>query len=110
MTPQVGLTMLRLVLGLVTAGYSLAMVVTQLRGRTHLSLLPLALLLLGLAELAAAILFLIPRTVLLGGIALIVVFAVAALFHVLHGEYYSVGYLAVYGAAAYAVISAQRRA
>jgi len=103
MSAQAGLTILRLVLGMVVGGYSLELIATQLHGHLHHALLVL----LGLAELAGAILFLIPRTVRLGGFALIAVFAVAALFHVLHGEY-SVGYLAVYGAAAFAVVANRR--
>lgn len=103
MNTQVGLTTLKLVLGLVVGAYSLALLVMQFRGRPHH-----ALVMLGLVELAAAILFLIPRTVKLGGISLIVVFAFAALFHILRGEY-SMGYLIVYGAAAFAVISNPRR-
>ncbi len=99
-----GLLILRLVLGLVVGGYSLALVVAQFSGGIHH-----ALLLLGLAEFVAAVLFLIPRTVRLGGIALIAVFAFAALFHVLHGDS-SVGYLAVYCAAAFAVIAPGVRA
>jgi hypothetical protein len=66
MNTRPGLLILRLVLGLVAGGYSLALVMTQLSGGTH--------------------------------------YALAALFHVLHGEY-GIGYLAVYGAAAFAVIS-----
>lgn len=103
MTRQVGLTVLWLVLGLVVGGYSIALVETQLHGATHH-----ALVVLGLAELAAAILFLIPRTVRLGGISLMAVFGVAALFHLLHGEY-DIGHLAVYGAAAFAVVSSRTR-
>jgi hypothetical protein len=103
MTKPAGLTVLRLVLGLVVGGYSIVLIETELRGATHH-----ALVLLGLAELAAAILFLIPRTVRLGGISLMVVFGVAALFHLLHGEY-NIGYSAVYGAAAFAVVSTQAR-
>ena len=98
MTKQAGLTVLRFVLGLVVGGYSAALVAAQLQGRTHHPLL-----LLGLAELAAAILFLIPKTVKVGGIALIVVFAAAALLHLHHGEY-NIGFLAIYAAAAFAVI------
>jgi hypothetical protein len=101
---QLGLTILRLVLGLIVGGYSLALVMTELRGEAHH-----ALVLIGLVELAAAILFLIPTTVVLGGISLIIVFGIAALFHLLHGDY-SIGYLAVYGAAAFAVLSNWRRA
>lgn len=100
-----GVFLLRLVLGLVVGGSSLALVVTQLHGsRYHL-----AFLLLGIAELVAAILFLIPRTLRLGGLTLIVIFALAAGFHVLHRQY-SVTYLAVYAAAAWAVVSHQRGA
>lgn len=39
------------------------------------------------AELAAAVFFLIPRTMRAGGVALLVVYAVAAALHLLHGEY-----------------------
>lgn len=104
MSAQAGLTILRLVLGIVVGAYSLGLIETQLRGHPQH-----ALLLLGLAELGGAILFLFPRTVRLGGFALIVVFAFAALFHVLHGDY-GVGFLAVYGAAAFAVIANRRPA
>jgi hypothetical protein len=98
-----GLMVLRIVLGLVVGGYSLALVIEQLRGHTHHPVL-----LLGVAELAASILLLIPQTVRLGGISLMVVFAVAAIFHALHGEY-SIGFLAVYAAAAYAVVAGEKR-
>jgi hypothetical protein len=104
MNPRVGLSILRVVLGLVTGAYALALAVAQLRGSTHYVLL-----LLALAELAATILFFIPRTVRLGGSALILVFGVAALIHIIHGEY-SIGYLTVYSAAAFAVISSGGRA
>jgi len=103
MNKRSGLAVLRYVLALVAGGYSLALVATQLRDRTHYPLL-----LLGALELAAAILFLISSTMRVGGIALIVTFAVAALFHIAHGEY-GIGYLAVYGAAAFAVISTGER-
>jgi hypothetical protein len=98
MNRRLSVCILRLALGLVTGGYSLALVVSQIRGRTHYVLL-----VLGFAEVAAAVLFLIPRTVRLGGIALIVVFVAGAGVHVLHGQY-NVAYLAVYTAAALAVI------
>jgi hypothetical protein len=104
MTTASGLSVLRIVLALVVGGYSADLVWTQFPGRAHH-----ALLLLALAELIAAILFLIPGTVRLGGITLMIIFGVAAAFHVLHGEY-SIGNLAVYGAAAFAVLSNWRRA
>jgi hypothetical protein len=104
MNTRLTLSILRLAVALVAGAYSLALVVAQLRGPTHF-----ALLLLGLAELIAAALFLIPRTVRVGGAALIVVFVIAAGFHVLHGEY-NVAHLAVYSAAALTVISKDERA
>lgn len=98
------LTLLRIVLGLVLGWYSLALVLSQLHHGLHHFLL-----LLGLAELVAAILFLIPRTARCGGIALLIVLALAALFHLLHGEY-NIGNLAIYAAATFAVLSNWRRA
>jgi hypothetical protein len=79
-----------------------ALVVHQFRVRTHFPLL-----LLGFFELAAAILFLVPRKVKLGGVALMTVFVVAAGIHLRQGDY-NIGHLAVYCAAAFAVV-VQRR-
>jgi hypothetical protein len=56
-------------------------------------------------EIVAAILFLVPGTVLVGGRTLLAVFAVAALIHVLHGQFH-IEVLAVYAAAVLAVITA----
>lgn len=39
------------------------------------------------AEIVAAVFFLIPRTMRSGGVGLLVVYAVAAAVHLLHGEY-----------------------
>lgn len=50
------------------------------------------------SEIVAAVLFLIPFTAVIGGYLLIVVFLVAALLHVLHGEF-DIGALVVYAAA-----------
>jgi hypothetical protein len=50
------------------------------------------------AEIAAAILFLLPFTTVVGGYALLVIFVIAALLHVLHGEF-DVGVLVVYSMA-----------
>ncbi len=104
MTKEAALEVLRIVLGLVVGGYSAALAIHQFHSRTHGHLL-----VLGLAELSAAILFLIPGTVRLGGVALIVIFVLAAGFHVLHHDY-NVAYLAIYAAAALAVISTRERA
>jgi uncharacterized membrane protein YjjP (DUF1212 family) len=80
-----------------------ALVISQLHGETHHALL----LLLGIAELAAAILFLIPGTMRFGSMSLIVVFVIAAVFHLLHREL-NIGNLAVDAAAAFAVLSNRR--
>ena len=45
-----------------------------------------ALLVLAIVEILAAIVFMIPQTVRLGGLVLLLVFAVAFLIHLLHGE------------------------
>lgn len=58
------------------------------------------------AEMAAAILFLIPRTMIVGGWSLIVVLAGAAVLHLLHG-WLNVGALLIYGVAVWAVIAGQ---
>jgi hypothetical protein len=103
MNSRTGLLILRIALGVVVGVNSAALVVSQVRGHPQH-----ALLVLGLTELVAAILFLIPRTVRLGGISLMVVFAAAALFHFLHGES-SIGFLVVYAAGANAVVAETRR-
>ncbi len=59
------------------------------------------------AEMLAAALFLIPATVIIGGVALIVIFALAMLIHIFHGQT-NVGALVVYGAATWAVVRASR--
>lgn len=60
---------------------------------------------LGGAEVVAAVLFLMAKTARLGGIALLVIFAVAVTIHVLHGQW-DVGGLLVYGAAVIACLGA----
>ena len=57
------------------------------------------------AEIVAAILFLIPKLGRVGGYALLVIFAIAATLHVLHGQF-EIGSLFVYGAAVLTCISA----
>jgi len=54
--------------------------------------------LLGCAEIVAAILFLVPAATLLGGYALLIIFFLAAVIHILHG-WYDVGGLVVYATA-----------
>jgi hypothetical protein len=56
------------------------------------------------AEIAAAILFLVPRATIAGGRLLIVVLASAILLHLTHG-WYDVGVLMVYAAAVWAIVA-----
>jgi hypothetical protein len=49
-------------------------------------------------EIAAAVLFLVPFTMVLGGYLLLVIFFLAGLLHVLHGEF-DIGVLLVYAMA-----------
>jgi hypothetical protein len=58
------------------------------------------------AEIAAAILFLVPRTVVAGGWFLIGVLALAIVLHLLHG-WFDVGALLVYATVAWAVVKAK---
>jgi len=61
------------------------------------------------AEIAASILFLIPRATVVGGRLLIVVLGAAIVVHILHG-WFDVGVLVVYAAAAWAVVAKQSAA
>jgi len=56
------------------------------------------------AEIAAAILFVVPRATVIGGRFLIFVLVLAIVLHLLHG-WFDVGALLVYAAAAWAVIA-----
>jgi hypothetical protein len=64
---------------------------------------------LGLAwsEMIAAVIFLIPRTVIIGGWMLIMILGFAIVVHLLHG-WYDVGALLVYAAGAWAVVASNR--
>ena len=62
---------------------------------------------LGGTEIIAVLLFLIPLARTIGGYALLVIFAAAALIHVLHGQT-DIGGLVLYAAAVYTVIAAYK--
>ena len=64
---------------------------------------------IGVSELVAALLFLLPISKRAGGYALLAIFAIAIVLHVLHGEY-NVGPLAIYAAAVWAVMADGKRA
>jgi uncharacterized membrane protein YphA (DoxX/SURF4 family) len=53
---------------------------------------------LGVAEIGAVVVFLVPRLRRIGGYALLVIFAIAAALHILHGQF-EIGPLVVYSAA-----------
>ncbi|HYL63019.1 MAG TPA: hypothetical protein VE077_10395 [Candidatus Methylomirabilis sp.] len=59
---------------------------------------------LGISEMIAAILFLVPKTMAAGGYLLLVVFGLAALVHVLHGQFGIEG-LMVYAAAVFVCVT-----
>jgi len=63
---------------------------------------------LGGAELVAAVVFLVPKLDRIGEYSLLVIFAVAATIHVLHGQF-EIGPLLVYGAAVFMCMSANDR-
>lgn len=63
---------------------------------------------LGGPEIIAAILFLLPLTRAVGGNLLLLIFALAAMVHMLHGEY-DVGPLLVYAAAVFATMTKKHR-
>jgi len=66
-------------------------------------------LVLGWAEMAAAILFLLPRFTVAGGWFLIGVLVLAIAIHLLHG-WFDVGALVVYAVAAWTVMEEKKRA
>ena len=63
---------------------------------------------IGISEILAAILFLIPASVVAGGRLLLAVFAIAAGIHILHGEF-DVLPLVVFAMAVLVIITAQDR-
>jgi hypothetical protein len=62
----------------------------------------------GWGEVAGALLFLIPRAVVIGGSLLIAIFGFAALVHLAHGQF-GVGALVIYIAAVITVLSHHRQ-
>jgi hypothetical protein len=64
-------------------------------------------LVLAWSEIAAAALFLVPRTMSVGGWFLVVVLGCAIVLHILHG-WFDVGALLVYAVATWAVMAARR--
>jgi hypothetical protein len=71
----------------------------------HAGILNWVRLILSGAEIVAAILFLLPLTLLAGGYALLAIFGLAILIHGLHGEFGGLEILVLYGVAVYVSIS-----
>jgi uncharacterized membrane protein YphA (DoxX/SURF4 family) len=95
-----GETVLRVVLGLVVFWESVRFAVSAPAAHSFARIgLPFWVRpVLGGSEALAALLFLLPAARPVGGYALLCIFAIAALIHVLHGDF-EVGALVVYGAA-----------
>lgn len=77
---------------------------TPARHLSHMGLPPWIGIAIGITELIAALLFLLPMSSRAGGYSLLAIFAIAIVLHALHGEY-NVGPLAIYAAAVWAVIA-----
>jgi hypothetical protein len=105
MNTKMSLRILQIVLGAVLFLYSGQLVMGQLHG-PHQGHAFFVLTVLGSIEAIAAVVFLFAAPI--GGPALLVTFAVAALFHILHGQPWEVGGLLIYAAAALAAMSGRR--
>ena len=105
MNTKRSLRILQILLGVVLSLYSAELVIEQLHA-AHDSPAFFALLILGSVEAVAAVVFLFATPI--GGPALLVTFAGAAIFHMLHGQPGEVGVLLIYAAAVLAVMSGRR--
>ena len=94
---------LRWSLALVLGTGAAVLVVSCLRGER-----PAALAVLGVAELVAAALFVVPRAIRTGGVALLAVLVAAAALHAASGEPPPISF-AVYAAAIWAVTTERTR-
>jgi hypothetical protein len=97
-------TLLRWAISLVLGSGAAVLVASCLRGER-----PAGLLILGIAELVAALLFLVPRTLRAGGLALLAVLIAATALHATAGEPPPIGF-AVYAAAIWAIMAERKRA
>ena len=99
---RISIRLLQIVLGAVLCAYSIELVIAHLHS-PHFSHASIFLLILGIAEAVAAVLFLLGHR--FGGGLLLVTFALAAAFHLLHGDIRSLGTLAIYAASVLAVMT-----
>ena len=105
MNTKMSLRILQTVLGVVLFVYSAELAIEQLHAAHH-SAVYFALLILGSVEAVAVVVFLFATPI--GGPALLVTLAGAAIFHILHGQAGEVGVLLIYAAAVLAVMSGRR--
>jgi putative oxidoreductase len=103
---DIAIIVLRLVLGLVVLMQSFIFLFGGESARffTRHGLPDAIRLILGWSEVVAAILFLLPRTLVVGAWFLLVVFAGATLLHITHSQF-EVGGLLVYSAAVFVVLA-----
>jgi len=103
---ELAICVLRYILGVVVLIESVLTAIhyQAIAAASHIGLPSEFVLVLALAETIAALLLLIPRTLKIGAVALIVVFALAAVVHILHGQY-DIGNLIIYTAATWAVMT-----
>lgn len=94
---------LRLVLGTVVLFQSIIFLYREDRSFGNHAMPKSVRLVLGLSEAAGALLFLLPQTLVAGAWSLLVVFGVAVVFHVVHGQFEVAG-LVVYIAVVLAVL------
>src|SRR5438552_1743429 len=106
---ELSILVLHIVLGVVILIESLIVAVDYqaVAASSHIGLPSQFVLVLAGAEVIGALLFLIPPTLKIGAIILLAVFAVAAVVHILHGQY-NVGDLAIYAAGVVAVMNNRR--
>ena len=80
----------------------------HLRAPEHSAALVPVRIVLSAAEMLAAVLFLIPLTEKIGGYLLLVIFGLAIVIHVLHGDFGGMEILLVYAAAVFACLAFRR--
>jgi len=100
--PSVALVILRMSLSLVVMVQAIMFLYYSSLGAVHVVPAPVRLV-LGWGEIAGALLFLIPRTVVIGGSLLIGIFALAGFIHLAHGQFE--GALVIYIAVVVTVLS-----
>jgi len=107
---QAAIPALRWVLGIVVILQSLEFVLSHLAAHflAKMGVPPWVRPVLGGAEILAAVLFLLPSTVIAGGYALLAIFVLAMAIHILHGQYAVEG-LAVYCMAVLVCMAAHDR-